>query len=49
MARACRVVDDSGVVWNVIRIKIVTGGVVRTVATARAIKDGVVRQFWPPP
>ena len=49
MPRAARVVDIAGVVWNVIRIKIVTGGVVRTVATTRAIKDGVARQFWPPP
>jgi hypothetical protein len=49
MPRACRVVDDSGVVWNVVLIKVVIDGVVRTVASARAIKDGVVRQFWPPP
>jgi hypothetical protein len=49
MARACRVVDDSGVVWNVIQIKMVVGGVVRTINSAMAIKSGVVRQFWPPP
>ena len=49
MARAIRVVDDAGVVWNVILVKMVIGGVVRTLATASAIKDGVVRQFWPPP
>ena len=49
MARACRVVDDSGVVWNVVLIKVVIDGVVRTVASSMAIKDGVVRQFWPPP
>ena len=49
MPRACRVVNDSGVVYNVILIKIVIGGVVRTVASARAVKDGIVRQFWPPP
>ena len=49
MPRAARVVDIAGVVWNVIRIKIVTGGVVRTVAASVAVKDGVVRQFWPPP
>ncbi len=49
MPRACRVVDASGVVWNVVLIKMVIGGVVRTIASARAVKDGVVRQFWPPP
>ena len=49
MPKACRVVNDSGVVYNVILIKIVIGGVVRTVASARAVKDGIVRQFWPPP
>lgn len=49
MPKACRVVNDSGVVYNVILIKIVIGGVVRTVASARAVKDEIVRQFWPPP
>ena len=48
MARAARVVDNAGVVFNVITIKIVVAGVVRTVATARVIRDGVVRQFWQP-
>ena len=49
MPRAIRVVNDSGVVYNVILVKMVINGVVRTVASARAVKDGVVRQFWPPP
>ena len=49
MPRAIRVVNDSGVVYNVILVKIVINGVVRTVASARAVKDGIVRQFWPPP
>ena len=49
MPKAIRVVNDSGVVYNVILVKIVIGGVVRTVASARAVKDGIVRQFWPPP
>ena len=49
MARAVRVVNDAGVVYNVILIKIVINGVVRTIASGRAVKEGVVRQFWPPP
>ncbi len=49
MPRAARVVNDSGVVYNVILIKMVINGVVRTIASARVVKDGVVRQFWPPP
>ena len=48
MPRAARVVNDAGVVYNVIQIKMVINGVVRTIASVRVIKDGVVRQFWPP-
>jgi len=48
MPRACRVVDDAGVVHNVIQLKIVVNGVVRTIARAYVAQSGVVRQYWPP-
>lgn len=48
MARAIRVVDDAGVVHNVIVVKMVINGVVRTVARVFVAHQGVVRQVWPP-
>lgn len=48
MANAIRVVDDAGVVWNVIQVKMVVSGVVRTVATMYISYQGIVREVWPP-
>ena len=47
MPRACRIVDSSGVVHNVIVIKIVVNGIVRTVESALVSQGGVARQYWP--
>jgi len=47
MPRACRIVDDAGVVHNVIQLKIVVNGIVRTISRAYVAQSGVVRQYWP--
>lgn len=48
MPRASRIVDDAGVVHNVIQFKIAVNQQVRTVSKAYIAVDGVIRQFWPP-
>jgi hypothetical protein len=48
MARAIRVVDNAGVVHNVIILKIAYQGVVRRVGKVFVSQGGIVRQVWPP-